>query len=256
MLATYLVIVMPISALATRRELGRRLDDGRGLRMGFYRQAISRGWLLAGVTIGVAGLARQPMSALGLRGPRLMSQGPAALVVEVMLLVIVATGIFTLAGRTPGRATAILLPRTRDERAIYGLVAVSAGVVEELLFRGFLMGYAMGGLGWSWQQASAASAVAFGVSHLYQGPATAAAATLIGFGFAESYTLTGSLLAPVLLHIALDLRVLTWPQPSDPQKCRGVSGPSSRSPVWNTRAGEARVPSPATKSRVGAVADA
>jgi membrane protease YdiL (CAAX protease family) len=168
----------------------------------------------------------------------------------------VSVALFVLAGHSSAGAITGLLPANREERTLYAGVAVTAGIVEELLFRGFLMQYAVGVLGWSWQSAAFASAVAFGVSHLYQGPATAGTAALIGLGFAESYALTASLLVPVLLHIALDLRVLTRANVSSTQKCKTPRRLSIRSPEWKTRGAEVSVPSPATNSSVGAFADA
>ncbi len=197
-----------------------------------------------------------PLSSLGVRGPRLIVSGPTGFVTEAALLLVVSVAVFVLAGYRPAAAIAGLLPATPQERTLYAGVAVTAGVVEELLFRGFLMQYAIGTLGWSWQSAALASAVAFGVSHLYQGPVTAGTAALIGLGFAESYALTASLLVPVLLHTALDLRVLARVGVSSTQKCRTPRRLSIRSPEWKTRGAEVSVPSPATNNSVGAVADA
>lgn len=210
-LAAYLALVVPLSGLFSGRELRRRLQQDGTLRLAVYRRAISRHWLLAGAAVAVARSAHMPLSALGIRGPRLALPGPAGFVTEAALLLTVGIAVMALAGRRGSMTTARLLPGSREERTLYAGVALTAGIVEELLFRGFLMAYATGVLGWSWQSAAAASAVTFGLSHLYQGPATAATAALIGLGFAESYTLTGSLLVPVLLHVALDLRVLAWP---------------------------------------------
>ncbi len=266
-LAAYLGLVVPLSGALAGRQLRRRLGQDGSLRLTLYRRTISRHWLLAAVTVGVAAASKISPSALGLRWPRLVSPGPASVVAETALLVTVAIAVTVLAGHRPPRTIATLLPATHQERTLYAGMAVTAGVVEELLFRGFLMQYATGVLGWSWQSAAGASTVAFGISHLYQGPATAGAAALIGLGFAESYALTGSLLVAMLLHVALDLRVLARPrtqplgpgtQPLGPgtQKCSGASKGSSRSPVWNTCGRDESVPSPASSSRVGAVADA
>ena len=255
-LAAYLVLAVPVSGALGGREWRRRLAQDCRLRLTVYRRTISRHWMLAGLAVGVGGLANMPVSALGVRSPRLIVPGPAGFIAETALLLVVTVAVFVLAGRRPTGPIAGLLPTTREERTLYAGVAVTAGVVEELLFRGFLMQYATGVLGWSWQSAALASALAFGISHLYQGVATAGAAALIGLGFAESYTLTASLLVPVLLHVALDLRVLVWLGASSGQKCKSPSRPSIRSPRWKTRGEELSVPSPATNNSVGAVVEA
>ena len=54
--------------------------------------------------------------------------------------------------RNPGSKFADgLLPVTPDERRLYLAVAFTAGVGEELLFRGFLLLYLTGVLDWPWQ---------------------------------------------------------------------------------------------------------
>jgi uncharacterized protein len=254
--AAYLVLVVPLSGALGGREWRRRMAHDDRLRPAVYRRIISRHWTLAGLAVCAAAAADLPLSSLGVRSPRLIVPGPAGFAAAAALLLVVSVAVFVLAGYRPAGAIAGLLPATREERTLYTGVAVTAGVVEELLFRGFLMQYAIGVLGWSWQSAAAASAVAFGVSHLYQGLATAGTAALIGLGFAESYALTASLLVPVLLHVALDLRVVGRVRVSGGQKCKSPSRLSIRSPEWKTRGAEASVPSPATNSSVGAVADA
>lgn len=258
--AAYLVVGLPLSGLLARRELQRRLTHERGLRLTVYRQTISRLWLLAGGTIGMAGLARVPLPALGLRAPSWGSAEMPQLAAVAVLMAATVTVLTVLAGRSPASHAGGLLPVTGPERRLYVGVALSAGAVEELLFRGFLVLYLTEALGWSVPAAAAASALAFGISHLYQGLGTALAAGVIGYGFAEAYVLTGSLLLPVLVHVALDLRVL-WTRASvtpasAPQKCSGESALSSRSPMWNTLGADVSTPSPATNNNVGAVVDA
>jgi membrane protease YdiL (CAAX protease family) len=253
----YLVLVLPLSGLLTRRELQRRLTRERGLRPIVYRQTISRLWLLAGAAIGIAGAANLPLSALGLRLPRMGSAGAPGLLAGALLLIATLTALAIISGRRPAPRTASLLPDTRQERRLYVAVAFTAGAVEELLFRGFLLVYLTADLGWPVQNAAAASAIAFGFSHVYQGAWIALAAGLIGYGFAETWVLTGSLLVPVVVHVALDLRVLwTAAAKTSGQKCSGASAGSSRSPLWNTLGADSSTPSPPTSSKVGAVVDA
>jgi uncharacterized protein len=255
-LATYLVLAIPLAGLASRRELARRLTRESGLRLTLYRRTINRQWLLAAASIALVGLAKLPVSRLGLRAGRLSAMNGASCGV----VAIAAVALTLTLRRNPGsQSTAGLLPVTPDERRLYVAVAFTAGGAEELLFRGFLLLYLTGALGWPWPVAALASSVAFGLGHLHQGARTALTAGAIGYGFAGIYLLTGSLLMPMLLHIALDLSVLAAGRTSGPQaqKCKGASMPSSRSPVWNT-CGEpsASTPSPCTRSRVGAVVDA
>jgi hypothetical protein len=53
-----------------------------------------------------------------------------------------------------------------------------------------------------------ASAVIFGFGHLYQGWRYVLSTAVLGVGLAWFYLITGSLLGPIIVHIALDLRVM------------------------------------------------
>ena len=55
------------------------------------------------------------------------------------------------------------------------------------------------------------AAIAFGTAHAYQGAAGVATTGVLGGVLAALYLQTGSLLFPVLLHVAIDLRFLLVP---------------------------------------------
>lgn len=102
----------------------------------------------------------------------------------------------------------IILPHTRRELRTFMGVAVTAGVCEEILYRGFLLWYLFLLLGansnavWT---AVAASSVLFGFAHAYQGWRGIVLTSLIGALEAMLYILTLSLWVPMLLHIAIDV---------------------------------------------------
>jgi membrane protease YdiL (CAAX protease family) len=80
-------------------------------------------------------------------------------------------------------------------------------VVEEALWRGYLIGYMEGVLGVPPAAALAASALAFGVNHLYFGLRNAAAKAVEGLVWGLLF-LFGGLLAPVLSHLTFNLLAL------------------------------------------------
>jgi CAAX protease family protein len=96
-----------------------------------------------------------------------------------------------------------LLPHTPRERAGFALVALSAGVCEEVLFRGFVMWYlaAWGGP----LLAVAGSSLLFGFGHLYLGVRDFYRTTLGGLFFALLTLVTGALWPAVLIHAFADL---------------------------------------------------
>jgi len=95
------------------------------------------------------------------------------------------------------------MPHTPTElRRFYGL-SVTAGVCEELLYRGFLIAYLVHWFGLI--PAAGISAVIFGLGHLYQGWRGVLTTGAVGAFLAAVYLLTGSLLASMVLHALMDV---------------------------------------------------
>jgi membrane protease YdiL (CAAX protease family) len=95
------------------------------------------------------------------------------------------------------------VPHTRRElNRFYGL-SVTAGVVEEIVYRGFVLWYLAQFMP-LWV-AVVVSSVAFGFAHSYQGAAGAIRAGLVGLAFGIYYVATGSIWLPIIAHILLDV---------------------------------------------------
>jgi hypothetical protein len=95
-----------------------------------------------------------------------------------------------------------LLPHTSAERRRFLRVAITAGVCEEILFRGFLLWYFAVWVG-VWQ-AAILSAIIFGVGHVYLGVRQIPNTAIIGLVMATLAILSGSLWPAMLLHAAID----------------------------------------------------
>lgn len=95
------------------------------------------------------------------------------------------------------------LPHSRrDLNWFYG-ISVTAGVTEEILFRGFLIAYLS-----AYMQTLPAillSSLAFAFAHSYQGPTGIVRTFLVGLVLAAMYVLSGSLLLPILAHVLVDV---------------------------------------------------
>ncbi|HEY8468771.1 MAG TPA: type II CAAX endopeptidase family protein [Longimicrobiales bacterium] len=97
-----------------------------------------------------------------------------------------------------------VLPRNGRERLAFVGVAITAGVAEELIFRGFLIAALAAVTGSQWF-AAALSSVLFGFLHNYQRLLGALRAAVLGFGLALPLLMTGSLLPSIIAHAAYDI---------------------------------------------------
>jgi membrane protease YdiL (CAAX protease family) len=110
------------------------------------------------------------------------------------------------------RSMQFMLPVTRRERQWWILVSLSAGVCEEILYRGFVTQYFSGSLGatmslgtvGAWLTAS----LFFGLAHAYQGVTGIVRSGLAGLLLGAIAILSGGLLIPIVLHFLFDLQVL------------------------------------------------
>jgi len=97
-----------------------------------------------------------------------------------------------------------LMPASRAEWPGFASLAITAGVCEEILFRGFVTWMLFHWLAGPWA-AIAAQGALFGLAHAYQGPRGVFATGAVGIFLGAIAWLTGSLWAPMVLHALMDL---------------------------------------------------
>ncbi|WP_040702994.1 CPBP family intramembrane glutamic endopeptidase [Nocardiopsis ganjiahuensis] len=114
----------------------------------------------------------------------------------------------------PGHRQYLLLPRTRRERWLAAGMAVTAGVFGELLYRGLFITL-VASMGVPLWGAAVLSILLFAVAHAYQGWWGLLSAGFSGTLFTVLYLGTGSLVVPVLVHVALNLRSVVFPPAAD-----------------------------------------
>ena len=95
------------------------------------------------------------------------------------------------------------LPHTSLDLRYFVGVSITAGIVQEIVYRGFVLWY-LGSFMPLWA-AVLLSSIGFGFAHIYLGVSGAVRAGLLGLCFAIFYVLTGSVWLPILAHIALDV---------------------------------------------------
>jgi CAAX protease family protein len=113
-----------------------------------------------------------------------------------------------------------LLPHTRNEMARFVLLSFTAGICEEVLFRGYLLWYlsCLVPVVGAWL----VGALLFGMAHAYQGSNGVLRTGLVGAALVALYVLSGSLWLPMILHAFVDVNsgllayaFLKHPAPAD-----------------------------------------
>lgn len=101
-----------------------------------------------------------------------------------------------------------MLPTGPEDRRAWVLLSITAGVTEEIMYRGLLLLV----LSLLMPDApivlsGAIAVVAFGIAHIYQGWAGVVSTTLLAVVFVGLYAATGSVLIGMIVHVAIDMRL-------------------------------------------------
>lgn len=236
MLGTYLVIGEPFVGWVLHRRFESAVRHAPGARRWLYGRLLVLEWGLVAIVLAVAVIApRVGWSELGLRWPDRIGVLTAAVVVIVIVVTLLSvralrTGVLREAGAESRalRSVGSLLPRTDSERRLFGGVALTAGIAEEVVYRGFgiaILAAVSSQLPW-WGLVAVAGA-GFGLAHAYQGLAGILTTGLLGAVLAAVYLDTGSLLLAVLLHSLIDLRFLAVPADVLPGAAKDEHGSAS-----------------------------
>ncbi|MDH3548739.1 MAG: CPBP family intramembrane metalloprotease [Gammaproteobacteria bacterium] len=209
--AVVIALIQPVAGYVTFRRLLRRIAAGETInRYRLYNRTIIGQWILFFI-LGALWLANaRPFASLGftLRIDLLFAAGLTITAIALGLLLMQMRRLSTTEEqkaqviREQLGELNVLLPGTRSElRRFYG-VSLTAGIVEETIWRGFMFWY-LGQFMPLWSAATI-STIGFALAHAYQGLAKLPRVTVVGATFALIYWLTGSLWLPMLLHAALD----------------------------------------------------
>jgi CAAX protease family protein len=234
LLAAWMVLVQPFAGRRRYRLLIERLGHDPSARLHHYQRGIAFEW---GGAVLVGLLALLAHSRLRTLWPPGEHPGVAGQIPALAVAILAVTVIYRFGGQRARRALAVqlrpvaaLLPRTAVERRWFALLAVTAGVCEELLYRGF----GLAGLRWAVPGIGTpaliiTSGAAFGFAHLYQGRLGVALTAALGAYLAWITIAVGSLAPVMLLHALLDLRILGLPLEAvpavTPEGRKGVGPP-------------------------------
>ena len=205
-----LALVLPIRAAVNYRKMARAPDaDVPRVRLRAYRLIIVGQWILAAGVVALWIALRRPWAALGL-APRAAWGLPASVVVLAAAWTALALRQVTIKTNPAVQAKARLqfqkferiLPHSHHELRWFAAVAITAGICEELLYRGFLLCYLRAALDLG--PAIAVAALVFGLGHYYQGPRGILVTAVVGAVMFALYLFSGSLFVPMAVHGLVD----------------------------------------------------
>ena len=180
------------------------------LRRGLWLRAIASQWSLVSLVLAVWLLEHRSLVTLGLSLPPTgglvgVLVGLAAIVSIVLRQRGAVDADEEIRRRIRARLAPVerLMPRSRAELPLFAVLATTAGLCEELLFRGYLLWVA--GHLLPFPVAPAAQALVFGVCHAYQGWRGIVLTTFAGVFLTAVVLVTGSLWPAMLIHALMDL---------------------------------------------------
>jgi membrane protease YdiL (CAAX protease family) len=175
-----------------------------------YRRVSIGQWLFAAAALAMWSADGRSMSALGLVPPTGWRLG-ASFGVAIAILALAALQLRSVAAATPEQRQALgarlgrvgeILPRTRADHRWFMVLSLTAGVCEELLYRGFLIWVLRASMGLP--AAAVLGVILFGAGHAYQGTSGLIKATAAGAVMTLIVLGTGWLIPAMIVHAVLD----------------------------------------------------
>jgi len=212
LLAILVAVVYPLIGLRRFRRIEHLPEPlPSRTRLRIYWSLLVSQWILVLLTVLLFASAGRSLADIGQSlGPRPMQTIVTAC---VMLAAFTLLSLFTTRQLRNAKLSDLphrmrragkILPQTGEERAWFALVALTAGVCEEILYRGFLPWFVdahLGVVGVGYVVA----AIIFGFGHAYQGRDGMVVTAVLGLFFGSVAYFVRSLVPGQLLHVAIDL---------------------------------------------------
>ena len=207
-----LFVVQPVSGYFETRRYVARAEAGHPVdRVRFYRQTAALEWGFLAALAAAWIVFGRPVADLGFVPPGGLEFWSSAVVLVLL------TGLLVYSWRLAKRAseakrarelnslgtTIHFVPHTNRELNYFYAVSVTAGIVEEIVYRGFVLWY-LAHIMPLWG-AVVVSSVGFGLAHSYQGVQGAVRSGLVGLAFGILYVVSGSIWLPIIGHMILDV---------------------------------------------------
>lgn len=214
LLLAIILVGLPLEALLTLKSTRAKLaTNAPGVRVKHYTQTILWLWAIAIPILVVWAVSGRDWAALGFQIPTsahvAYGWGLAALVAGFFIYqnAMVASSDAAKAQLQEAMAERKIIsdfmPQADEERALFNLVSVTAGITEEIIFRGYLI--------WVFSLfvpiwlAGLAALVVFTFLHLYQGAKQLPTVFAMGALLTLIFILSGSIWPAIAVHILVDM---------------------------------------------------
>jgi membrane protease YdiL (CAAX protease family) len=199
LLAVLLVAVPTFASAQLPLVEGMRIE-----RLPAYWGSIAALWLI-GSACWLVGNRRGGPEALGLVAlpAHSLVAWSVWLVLAGFLIILAFREIAAWTGMRESPVLRDLLPRTRQEKLVFSVLSLAAGVGEELAYRGYAITLLAPQVG-VWGSVVLTSTV-FGLLHAYQGWLGTARTALMGGVLAWGFIASGSVWPAIVAHTAIDL---------------------------------------------------
>ncbi len=207
-----LLVVQPVHGAVSYRRYLRKIEAGEPANpIKLYREIMILEWLALAVLATAWMFFGRPAADLGFVTP-----AGTNFYVGIVLLILVCgfllyswTRVKRMTDDEKAKQAESLgdlvhfLPRTQMDYRYFVGTSITAGIVEEIIYRGFVIWYLVQVMPpWG---AVVTSSILFGLGHSYQGVAGMFRTGLIGLGFGAFYVFTGSIWLPIVGHALLDI---------------------------------------------------
>jgi len=206
-----LAVLFPLraSTFGFRRLVLASEEQRPRVRLSVYHQAMFIQWALALAALALWAARRREWEALGLV-PR-FGWGLAGVLMGLLVAGIAVArqrrqvledeeALSRLRARMS--RLEVMLPHSRPELSQFFKLSITAGICEELLYRGYLIWYLSHWF--TFYVAAAIAALVFGIGHVYQGWRGMITTGLVGAFLSAVYLVTGSLYAGMVIHALMD----------------------------------------------------
>lgn len=178
-----------------------------------YAPTIVMQWILFGLIYLTTYREQTGLRGIGFKRPRLIDlfYAVAFLLVANLLLTFFALFLAWI-GLPVAEELTLVLPTTGLERFFWVLLSITAGIVEETVFRGYLITrLRMFGHTTSWILPVIIASISFGTGHSYQGVGGFILLSVYGAMFSVLFIMTKSLWPVIIAHFFQDFSAMFFP---------------------------------------------